>query len=146
MKFIIRKAKTDRDLEIIFSLDLLVFGWADGAMGSIADLKGSEWWIVWDENMDPVGYCGVVIYDDFAIHKRCGVIRRARGHGLQRKMLRTRENYARKQGCVCINTYVQVQNVVSANNLIKAGYKAYNPEWRWGGDDYLYVTKKLAKD
>ncbi|RLI46826.1 hypothetical protein DRO61_08760 [Candidatus Bathyarchaeota archaeon] len=114
-------------------------------MGGIYDTNGADWWIVWDENHNPVGYCGVVLYGDFAVHKRCGVLPTARGQGLQKKMLRLRENFAKKKGAESIYTYVSVQNVISANNLIKVGYRVYNPEWRWGGDDFLYVEKKLKK-
>jgi len=145
MKFVIRRAKTDREFEQIYALDLLIFGIEDGSLGSIDDLVGSEWWIVWDENMEPVGYCGIVIYSDFAVHKRSGVLPRVRGHGLQKKMLALREAFARKQGCNLICTYVSVQNTHSANNLIAQGYRVYNPEWRWGGDNFLYIQKHLTQ-
>lgn len=145
MKYTIRKATTDRHKEQIMALDLLCFSYDDGAMGDISELEGSEWWIAWDENKEPVGYCGVVIYEDFAVHKRCGVLPRARGNKLQKKMLRLRENFARKQGCESISTYVSIQNCISANNLFKTGYLSYNPEWRWGGEGFLYVQKTLVK-
>ena len=143
MKYYIRKVKTDREREEIYALDLLCFGIEDGSMSSVDDMVDSVWWIVRDENMEPCGYCGMIVYDNFAIHKRCGVLPRARRNGLQKRMLKTRENYARKHGCFSVGTYVQVQNHISANNLIKTGYRVYNPEWRWGGDDYLYVQKEL---
>ncbi len=145
MKFSIKKAKTDRHFELIYAMDLMVFSIAEGAMGGIYYTNESDWWIVWDENDNPVAYCGVVLYNDFAVHKRCGVLPIARGHGLQRRMLRIRENYAKKNGAKSICTYVSVQNSISANNLIKSGYLVYNPEWRWGGDDFLYIEKKLIK-
>jgi GNAT superfamily N-acetyltransferase len=143
MKYRICKAKTERDFELIYAMDLMCFGKADGSLTSVEDTDGSDWWIVWDEEHNPVAYCGVVIFTDFAVHKRCGVMRAARGNGLQKKMLRTREDFAKKNGCELICTYVSVQNRISANNLINAGYRVYNPEHRWGGDDYLYVEKKL---
>ena len=145
MQFKIRKAKSDREYEQIYGLDLLIFGAADGSLSSTDDLLGSEWWIVWDENNEPVGYCGVVIYDDFAVHKRVGVLKRARGNGLQKRMLGIRESYAKKMRCKMICTYVSIENAYSANNLFDRGYRAYNPEWRWGGDHYLYVMKSLTK-
>ncbi len=143
MKFRIRRAKTYRELEQVYALDLLIFGSHDGSIGSMEDLNGSDWWIVWDEDNNPVAYCGVVIYEDFAVHKRSGVLRLARGHGLQRKMLRLRERFAKKAGCTSICTYVSIENPHSANNLIKCGYLVYNPEWRWGGDEYLYIQRTL---
>lgn len=146
MKYTIRKAKTDRHMEQIFALDLLCFASEEGALGSIEDLTGSDWWIAWDESGDPVGYGGVVIYEDFAIHKRCGVLPCARKQGLQKKMLKVRETYAKKQGCEVICTYVSVENPISANNLIKVGYRAYVPEWQWGGREFLYVQKALVKN
>ena len=145
MKYTIRKAKTDRHFEQIMAIDLLCFSYDDGAMGDLSDITGAEWWIAWDENWEPVGYCGVIVYDGFAIHKRCGVLPRARRNGLQKKMLRLRENYARKHGCESIMTYVSIHNCTSANNLFNAGYRAYNPEWRWGGDSFLYIQKSLKK-
>jgi RimJ/RimL family protein N-acetyltransferase len=143
MKYRIRKVTEYREKEQVFALDLLCFSADDGSLGSIEDLNGSDWWLVWDENNEPVGYCGIVVYDGFAIHKRCGVLPRARGNGLQKKMLRLRENFARKAGCESVSTYVSIYNAPSANNLIKSGYRVYNPEWRWGGDEFLYVEKVL---
>jgi GNAT superfamily N-acetyltransferase len=145
MRYRIQRAKSEREWEQIYALDLLCFGIADGSMGSVDDMVGSDWWIVWNENYEPVGYCGVVIYDDFAIHKRCGVLPCARGNGLQKRMLKTRENFAKKNKCGSILTYVSIQNIISANNLISTGYRVYNPSWRWGGDHYLYVQKMLEK-
>ena len=99
MKYIIRRAKSEREFEQIYGLDLLIFGAADGSLGSIDDMAGADWWIIWDLNDEPVGYCGVIIYEDFAIHKRAGVLKCARGNGLQKKMLRIRESFAKKSGC-----------------------------------------------
>lgn len=145
MQYTIRRAKSEREFEQIYGLDLLIFGAADGSLGSIDDLNGSDWWIIWDENSEPVGYCGIFIYDEFSIHKRSGVLPRARGNGLQRKMLTIRESFAKKAGCKSVMTYVSIENTYSANNLFDRGYRAYNPEWRWGGDHYLYVIKYLTK-
>jgi GNAT superfamily N-acetyltransferase len=145
MRYTIRKAKSEREWEQIYALDLLCFGTADGSMGSVDDMIGSDWWIVWDEHKSPVGYCGVILYKDFAVHKRCGVLPCARGHGLQKKLIKTRENFARKNGCEMICTYVSIENNFSANNLFDCRYRAYNPDWRWGGDHYLYIQKTLKK-
>lgn len=130
-------------MEQIYALDLLVFGIDDGAMSAQSETQDHEWWIVYDEEWEPIAYSGMSIHDDIAYYARVGVLHRARGNGLQKKLSRKMESYARKQGCIYMYTYVAVHNPISANNLIALGYRAYEPEVKWAGEEYLYVSKKL---
>lgn len=144
MKFKIRIAKSDRDLEQVYALDLIIFGKADGAYESAEYLEGHVWWLVTDEKQEPVAYCGLSCHETYAYYAKVGVVNRARGHGLQKKLSRIMENYARKNGMTEMVTYVSTTNPISANNLINSGYRVYVPQVPWvGTEHYVYLRKVL---
>lgn len=146
MKFKIRIAKNDRDLEQVYALDLIIFGKADGGYESASELKKHVWWLVTEENDDPVAYCGMSIHGTYAYYAKVGVVKRARGNGLQKKLSRVMENYARKNGVYEIVTYVLNTNIKSANNLIDLGYRVYIPQTPWvGWEYYIYLRKELKR-
>lgn len=68
---------------------------------------------------------------------RAGVALAHRGQGLQRRLIRARQVYARRRGLGCI-TYTVRWNPKSVNNLIACGFRYYEPENAWGGRDMLY--------
>jgi hypothetical protein len=53
----------------------------------------------------------------------CGVVSSAAGTGMQRRMLRVRERFARAAGCKSVCTYTASDNYPSITNLIRAGYR-----------------------
>ncbi len=53
----------------------------------------------------------------------CGVVSSAAGTGMQRRMLRVRERYARRLGLPLVGTYAARDNYASITNLIRAGYR-----------------------
>jgi hypothetical protein len=58
-------------------------------------------------------------------------------------MIRVREAAARRAGVAWIYTYTAPDNYASANNLIRSGYRLYQPKTKWGLSDGLYFAKKL---
>lgn len=104
----------------------------------------SHWWLAFHEG-EPVGFSGLHIYKDCgtAFLCRAGVIKQYRGHGLQKRMIRVRDAYARKSGVNRIISYVAYGNVASANSLISCGYKLYIPKWEWGVGGCYYFQKIL---
>lgn len=106
------------------------------------------WWIVYNSESMPVGFAGVSMQSHGrAFLCRCGLLPEARGHGLQRRLIRLREAYCRKYGVITVVTYVNRENLHSANNLIKEGYLIYIPKAEWGLPvaDATYFKKELQR-
>lgn len=76
---------------------------------------------------------------------RAGVLPQARGYGLQRKLIRVREAYAKRSGYKVIVTDTANLNVASSNSLIACGYKLYTPHTRWGFASGNYWRKTLKE-
>lgn len=102
-----------------------------------------DWWVARDDHGVPVAFAGSVFWDeDNCIYLcRAGVIERARGNGLQRRLIRVRCNHGRKLGCEGAYTYTALHNTQSANNLIACGFKLWEPDWYFGGQNRAYWWK-----
>lgn len=106
--------------------------------------KDGDWWIVYD-GKTPVGYAGLkpsnrIVAAGYLC--RVGVLPDHRGCGLQARLIRARLRAARKKGwhTVYSDTY---NNLPSANNLIRAGFRLYWPEVPWSYVGALYWKKSL---
>jgi GNAT superfamily N-acetyltransferase len=75
---------------------------------------------------------------------RSGVAEDARGQGLQRRLLRVREAFARKNGARWLISDT-TDNTISANNLIAVGFRLFNPSVPWGLKHALYWCKRIAE-
>jgi len=108
------------------------------------DFAKQDWWIVYDEQKHPVGYAGLKNKGGYVYFGRAGILPSARGHGLQRRLIRVREKHARQLGCKSAITDTVPSNVASNNNLIREGYEMYHPQapWRVGGA--IYWIKDLT--
>ena len=95
------------------------------------DYPVTDWnqciWFIGIENGVDVCYCGVKMYEDAAYLSRAGVMPMVQGRGYQSKMIKKRIEYARKLGITRVVTDSVVSNTPSNNNLIKAGFKMFNP-------------------
>ena len=98
--------------------------------------ENRDWWVV-VENKKIIAYCGCLYTDGICIFNRAWVSRKYRGNGLQRRMITTRLNAAKKRCNVAI-TYTLRTNIVSANNLIKKKFLLYEPAYKYVGNDVLY--------
>jgi GNAT superfamily N-acetyltransferase len=109
------------------------------------DYESGRWWLVLD-GYEPVGFAGLrqALTEPAALYfSRCGVLASHRGQGIQKQLLRKRMSYARTRtdAAACIST--TYKNTASANNLIRAGFRLYDPESPWGSDGTLYWRKEL---
>lgn len=82
---------------------------------------------------------GRVLGDAFELTS-CGVVSRAAGGGLQRRLIRVREAYARRAECASVVTYAARGNYASVTNLIRAGYRFARHQPR---DGYFNFVKYL---
>jgi N-acetylglutamate synthase-like GNAT family acetyltransferase len=103
------------------------------------------WWIARNDMGLPVGFCGVATFpkDKFVFFKRAGVLYAYRGKRLHKQLIRVRLAWAKKHGYDQAITYTLLSNPSSGNNLAKAGFKLYRPEYKWAGAYITYWVKWL---
>jgi GNAT superfamily N-acetyltransferase len=127
------------DLEEIERLDRTLF-----AADTPVNYAKSYWWIARDGNKS-VAYAGLRVMDkNMAFLSRAGVVENARGKGLHRRLIQVRVRWAWLHGLNTLITYTLINNQASSNNLIRTGFRLYDPEWAWVGRWVLYWirTKK----
>lgn len=101
-------------------------------------------WIATDGDKR-VGFCSAVYRPErgYVYLSSAAVTLAARGQGLQRRMIRTRVTWARKQGASRVITYTVLKNYDSMCNLLKCGFRFYSPETAYVGNDAHYFEKVL---
>lgn len=110
-------------------------------------------WIGWageppleEQHATPVAFCTARHWrEERAVFlERAGVLPIANGQGLQRRMIRLRESWARQQsGAQEMLTYVAPRNYQSMVNLLRCGYRFYEPNYPWGIEGGHYFRKEL---
>jgi hypothetical protein len=107
------------------------------------------WWVVYD-GPELVAFAGACLMDKGRALQlvRAGVDERARGKGLQRRLIGVRERWGRRMKARQSVAYTATWNTRSANNLIRMGYTLYHPRKRrcgYGADkrDYIYFRRPL---
>lgn len=102
------------------------------------------WWLAYFLD-EPVAFAGLVpsaSWENVGYLKRAGVLPEHRGHGLQRRLMRVRENKAKRLGWTHIISDC-TDNLHSANNFIRCGYQLYQPSRPWAFANTLYWRKEL---
>lgn len=125
---------------LLDQMEMKIFGDASSLF-----FKPSGWWWLAYDGEKHVGFTGAKFEAEFntLFLARSGVIREYRGLGIQRRFVRVREALARRNGIPRTATYTSGDNVHSANNLIKCGYRIYTPPFFWGVEGAIYFEKKL---
>ena len=114
----------------------------DGA--TIPEFDWGHWWLAFHETI-PVAFAGLVpstFASNAGYFCRVGVLRKHCGHALQLRMMRALESRARHNGWRCIVSDT-TDNLTSANNFIRAGYRLYQPPYPWGWPNTLYWRKPI---
>jgi RimJ/RimL family protein N-acetyltransferase len=87
-----------------------------------------DWWLVLNGD-DLVGFAGAEhVTHEEATLCRAGIFKKYQGQGLHRRMIQVRERWARKLGYGVVTTYTMADNLKSANNFIRMGYRLYEPK------------------
>lgn len=103
-----------------------------------------HWWLIMKDS-SPAAFAGIqpsCQWLDTMYMVRAGVAPAYQGQGLQKRLIRIRERFARKQGMnwLITSTYA---NMRSANNLISCGFRIFEPTLEWGAEGTIYWSKQL---
>jgi hypothetical protein len=131
------------DDEIVDTLaDLHRLTFFDGA--SIPEFDHGHWWLAFHETV-PVAFAGVVPSTrayNAGYFCRVGVLKKHCGNALQLRLMRALESRARHNGW-CFIVSDTTDNLASANNFIRAGYRLYQPQYPWAWPNTLYWRKSI---
>jgi GNAT superfamily N-acetyltransferase len=103
-----------------------------------------HWWLAF-RGTAPVAFAGMVPSTRVprtGYFCRVGVLRKYCGHGLQLRLMRALEWRARRNGWRWVVSDT-TENVISANNFIRAGYRLYQPRCPWAWSNTLYWRKSI---
>lgn len=112
---------------------------------AIPDLEQGHWWLAYHGYV-PVGFAGVILSTrarNAGYFSRVGVLRSHCGRGLQLRFMRAVETQVRRNGWNAVVSDT-TDNIVSANNFIRAGYKLYRPKEPWAWPHTLYWRKSVT--
>jgi GNAT superfamily N-acetyltransferase len=103
-----------------------------------------HWWLAFHGDA-AVGFAGLVPSthaNNAGYFCRVGVTRSHCGNSLQFRFMRALELRAQRNGWSSVVSDT-TDNVVSANNFIRAGYQLYRPRQPWGWPHTLYWRKPI---
>ena len=111
---------------------------------SIPEFDQGFWWLAYRVT-EPVAFAGLVRSThvcNAGYFCRVGVLGEHWGNGLQLRLMRAVETRAKLNGW-CSIVSDTTDNLPSANNLIRAGYRLFAPKWPWAWPNTLYWRKPL---
>jgi GNAT superfamily N-acetyltransferase len=135
----LKKVKTN---EVPRALHKAIFG----SSAEWDERKNSQYWVMYDENKDPVGFCscyGLQTDRDTIFLSRAGLLPSAQGKGLGRKLIEARLKWGKRNGYKYAITYTNNENAQSFANLQKCGFALYVPEVKYAGNGFLYFYAEL---
>lgn len=112
--------------------------------GDLLELNENIFWIVKDGG-ESIGFASLkpLPEENSIFLSLVGILPNARGAGIQRKLIKTRLNWAKRNGYKCAVTYTLMDNYPSISNLIKCGFKFYTPYYEWVGSKVFYFKKDI---
>jgi GNAT superfamily N-acetyltransferase len=111
----------------------------------VPEFDHGHWWLAF-HGVIPVAFAGVVMSTHAAnagYFCRVGVLSKHWGHALQLRLMRAAESRVRQNGWRCIVSDT-TDNVASANNFIRSGYRLYQPQTPWAWPHSLYWRKSIT--
>jgi GNAT superfamily N-acetyltransferase len=108
-------------------------------------LSTNQHWLVRDKDGNPVGFASACVLknEPGVFLSRSGILPGHRGAGLQRRLIRIRVRFATFLRKRYVLTYAARYNYKSICNLIREGFRLYEPKRKWGLSDGLYFYKML---
>lgn len=114
----------------------------------IPEFSVGYWWLAFRDDDMPVAFAGLIPSThvrNAGYFCRVGVLPSHRGSSLQLRLMRRLEFRARRCGWCCVVSDT-TDNMASANNFIRAGYRLYQPEFPWGWTNTLYWRKPIVSN
>ena len=111
----------------------------------VPEFEFGHWWLAYYQHM-PVAFAGLIPSthaENSGYFCRVGVLQQHWGRALQLRLMRAIEARARANGW-CSIVSDTTDNVASANNFIKAGYRLYRPRCPWAWPHTLYWRKFIG--
>lgn len=109
-----------------------------------SEVEGSTWWV---DGRD--AFCAARITTDDGVRvchlTSAWVAPAMRSRGMQRRMIRVRVAWAKREGCSRVRTYTWGGNLPSMRSLIRSGFVPFRRVWE--ADlmrSYLFWTRELA--
>ena len=132
-----------KNYSLIERLDVKIFGKAE-----VCDKPYEKvTWFLLTVDDKIAGFAGIYGFtengEQLGCLERSGLLKPYRGKGLQSAMIDVRLKEARRQGWSEVFTYTNRHNYPSSNNLVKAGFRLYDPYHKYGLKDALYWYKKV---
>ncbi|MEH2496321.1 hypothetical protein V1294_002800 [Bradyrhizobium sp. AZCC 1678] len=110
----------------------------------VPEFDQGHWWLAF-RGTEPVAFAGIISSThvfNAGYFCRVGVLGEHCGHRLQLRLMRAMEARARLNGwCSIISD--TTDNMHSANNFIRAGYRLFNPKAPWAWPHTLYWRKDV---
>jgi hypothetical protein len=103
-----------------------------------------HWWLTF-QGTEPVAFAGIIQSSHIfnaGYFCRVGVLGKHCGHRLQLRLMRAMEARARLNGW-CSIVSDTTDNMHSANNFIRAGYRLFSPKNPWAWPNTLYWRKDV---
>ena len=112
---------------------------------SVPEFDWGHWWLGYHETQ-PVAFAGLIPSThvvNAGYFCRVGVLKSHWGNRLQLRLMRALEARVRRNGWNSIVSDT-TDNLVSANNFIRAGYRLYLPQYPWAWPNTLYWHKSIG--
>ncbi len=112
---------------------------------SVPEFDLGFWWLAYHEGT-PVAFAGIIPSTrapNAGYFCRVGVLKRHWGNMLQLRLMRAVEWRAKRNGWSSIVSDT-TDNLASANNFIRAGYRLYQPQCPWAWVNTLYWRKSIG--
>lgn len=141
-QFTVRRARTTDDLLVISRLQLDIL-----PSDVPYPIYNAVWWLAFDADGEAIGFAGLapsVEWSDAVYLCRSGVAEKARGQGVQKRLILVREQHARRMKMRWLITDTH-SNPASSNSLIRRGFQMYQPARPWAGATACYWRKDLHR-
>lgn len=141
MKLTIRQVDADAEADLLIEMQKITMP-ADELLKPEDAL---QWWIAYDRDI-PIAYAALSKSKQVPNRgylSAAGVLPGYRGLGIQKRLIRVRQAYARRNGMTCLVTDTVTSNPASSNSLIACGFKAFYPPHPWKIGQACYWRKEL---
>lgn len=144
--FVVRRVDVS-DAAVAAAIDSMIaecFKPSDFKGDRLPQAKTGYWWVAFKGKV-PVAFACLrpsAKFPDTGYMNVAGVLPKWRGHGLQKRLIMKRVQFARSLGWHTVNTDTINHNAASMRSLIACGFRPFVPATKWGDPDHaVYWTR-----